>query len=73
MNMPSYSGNLVHQMNVEHKAKSLEEFVDALSKEDFVVVEEFYRDPQTGSDNSRGMTAINHRYVGKIKIINQHR
>jgi len=73
MHMPSYSGNLVHQMNVEHKSTSLEEFVDALSKEDFVVVEEFYRDPTTGSDNSRGMTAINHRYVGKIKVINQHR
>jgi hypothetical protein len=73
MHMPSYSGNLVHQMNVEHKSNSLEEFVDALSKEDFVVVEEFYRDPTTGSDNSRGMTAINHRYVGKIKVINQNR
>lgn len=73
MNMPSYSGNLVHQMNVEHQSKSLEEFVEALSKEDFVVVEEFYRDPQTGADNSRGMTAINHRYVGKIKTLPQYR
>lgn len=69
MNMPSYSGNLVHQMNVEHASSSLEEFVDALTKEDFVIVEEFYRDTQTGADNSRGMTAINHRYVGKIKML----
>jgi hypothetical protein len=69
MNMPSYSGNLVHQMNVEYPAKDLAHFVEVLMKEDFVIVEEFYRDPHTGGDNSRGMTAINHRYVGKIKVI----
>ena len=70
MNMPSYSGNLVHQLNVEHESESLEDFIDALTKNDFVVVEEFYRDPKASTDYSRGHMAINHRYVGKIKVLN---
>lgn len=70
MHMPSYSGNLVHQVNVEHESESLEDFVDALTKNDFVIVEEFYRDPNNTKDYSRGMMALNHRYVGKIKILN---
>lgn len=67
MNMPSHSGNLVHQMNVEHPSKSLKEFVETLMKNDFIIVEEFYKDPYTGLDNNRGMIAINYRFVGKIK------
>lgn len=70
MNMPSYSGNLVHQINVEHDSSSLEDFIDALTKNDFVIVEEFYRDPKASADYSRGHMAINHRYVGKIKVLN---
>lgn len=71
MNMPSFSNNLVHQVNVEHaESNSIEEFIAALTENDFVVVEEFYRDPTTGTENSRGMLALNHRFVGKIKIMN---
>ena len=70
MNMPSYSGNAVHQIQAEHSAKSLEDFADALTQNDFVIVEEFYRDQQTKEDYSRGFMAINHRYVGKIKVLN---
>ena len=45
MNMPSYNGHLVHQMQVEHKAStSLEDFVNALNNNDYVIVEEFYKD-----------------------------
>jgi len=70
LNMPSYSGNLVHQVNVEHDASnSLDEFVAALTQNDFVVVEEFYKDPKTKTDYSRGMMALNHRFVGKIKMM----
>lgn len=61
--------NLVHQMNVEHReSQSLQDFVDTLSKKDFVVVEEFYRDPQSGSYYSRGQVAINYMHIGKIKV-----
>mgnify|MGYP003332374626 FL=1 len=68
MSMPSYSGNLVHQMQVEHAAsKSLDDFVGALTNNDFVIVEEFYKNPMSDDYNSRGFVAINHRYVGKIK------
>ena len=67
MNMPSYTGNLVHQINVEHaESNSLEDFVEVLNNNDFVIVEEFYKD-QYRNDYSRGKLAINHQYVGKIK------
>jgi len=69
MAMPSYSGNLVHQIQAEYPTESLENFVDALSNNDFVIVEEYYRDQNTKADYSRGFMAINHRYVGKIKVL----
>lgn len=72
MNMPSYTGNAVHQMHVDHKASnSLEDFVDALSNNDFVVVEEFYKDRPDMDYYSVGDIAINHRYVGKVKVFNK--
>lgn len=71
MNMPSFNNNLVHQVNVEHaESKSLEDFINALTDNDFVLVEEFYRDPQTGTENSRGQLALNYRFVGKVKVMN---
>ena len=61
MNMPSYSGNLVHQMTVEHSSNSLEEFMEALTNNDYVVVEEFYKDTRPNSDDyySRGFNSNN--------------
>ncbi len=71
MNMPSFNNNLVHQVNVEHAgSSSLDDFVEALSTNDFVIVEEFYKNPETGIEVSRGQLALNHRFVGKIKIMN---
>lgn len=73
MNMPSYNGNAVHQMHVDHKeSNSLEDFVKALTTNDFVIVEEFYRDRPDADHYSAGYVAINHRYVGKIKVFNKH-
>lgn len=74
MNMPSYSGNAVHQLQVEHPAKSLREFVKALSESDFIIVEEFYkaRDSQhagAGAYESRGEIAVGYRHIGKIKMM----
>lgn len=76
MNMPSRSGGNIHQIIAEHPADTLESFVDELERRDFLIVEEYYKD----ADSARGMpayysvghTAINHRYVGKIKIISGH-
>ena len=67
MNMPSRSGNSVHQIIGEYPVDSLESFVDELSRYDFVIVEEFYRRAETQTYESHGMIAINHRFVGKIK------
>lgn len=73
MNMPARSGGSVHQIIAEHPATSLENFISELESRDFVIVEEFYKDADAGrlapSYYSVGFTAINHRYVGKIKII----
>jgi hypothetical protein len=68
MNMPSSSGNLVHQMHVTHSSLTLESFINELSKNDFLIVEEFYK-KETGYE-SRGPIAISYRNVGKIKMIN---
>lgn len=73
MNMPSYAGNSVHQINAEYPVKSLEEFVEALATNDFIVVEEFYKDRNDGEYYSRGHVVLNHRYIGKIKILGQYK
>ncbi len=71
MHMPSYSGHLVHQMQVEHKeSASLDDFVNALNNNDYIIVEEFYKDRTDAEYYSRGHVALNHRYVGKVKVFN---
>ena len=73
MNMPSYTDNLVHQMQIEHKASnSLADFVQALNNNDYVIVEEFYKDRYSSDYISRGLVAINHRYVGKVKVFQMY-
>ena len=67
MNMPSRSGNSVHQIIGEHPATTLEDFVHELHVKDFVIVEEFYRRAESRVYDSHGMIAINHLFVGKIK------
>ena len=69
MNMPSYGGALVHQIQAEYPVGSLEEFVDVLTNNDFIVVQEYYKDQQTKESYSRGSVAINYKYVGKIKVL----
>lgn len=71
MNMPSRN-NPIHQIVCEHPAKNLAELLDRLSMNDFIVVDEYYRNSDTprGTDSyyKVGQTAINHQYVGKIKV-----
>jgi hypothetical protein len=73
MNMPSRSGNQVHQIIGEHRAESLEEFIDAFEGVDFLIVEEIYRDNEAGNKSAGfykvGQVAINPMYVGKIKVL----
>jgi hypothetical protein len=67
MNMPSSQGNPVHQIICEHPASSLREFIDALAKADFLLVEEYYINATTKEYRPAGDLIINPLMVGKIK------
>jgi hypothetical protein len=71
MNMPARSGVPIHQVICEYPATGIADFCKALESHDFIVVEEFYRNMDSKGDHdayySRGLTGINHRYIGKIK------
>ncbi len=71
MNMPARSGVPIHQVICEYPATGIADFCKALESHDFIIVEEFYRNTESKSDHdayySRGLTGINHRYIGKIK------
>lgn len=71
MNMPARSGVPIHQIICDYPAESVADFCDALERHDFLVVEEFYRNSEAGpnvdSYYSVGLTALNHRYIGKVK------
>jgi len=66
MNMPSRSGNSIHQVVGEHHAASLEEFHETLNDVDFVMVEEFYKN-QLGKFYSMGEIILNTMHIGKVK------
>lgn len=68
MHMPSREGNSVHQIHAGHDSESLDDFVETLCNNDFVIVEEFYRNQYDNQYYSRGKIAVNHRYVGKVKL-----
>ena len=73
MNRPSRSGNSVHQIIADYPAETLDAFVDALTENNFLVVEEVYKDNEAGKSSNFykvGDIAINSRYVGKIKVLN---
>ena len=71
LNMPSRSGNAVHQIIGEHSAQSLSDLLVVMANTDFLLVEEFYvrRD---SSDNtfleSAGLIALNPLFIGKVKV-----
>lgn len=72
MNMPAYKGGAIHQIMCEYPANNLADFCVALERHEFTVVEEFYKDKDAifGVDppyKSQGLTAVNYRYVGKVK------
>lgn len=58
---------LIHRLIVEYPCTDLEDFVQVLQTNDFVIVEEFFPDQYTKSYVSHGHIALNHRYIGKIK------
>jgi hypothetical protein len=56
----------LHQMTVEHPSESLEEFVDALTGRDFIVVSVVYVDEHTNERTIRGQVALNYNAISKI-------
>ena len=73
MNMPARSGQQIHQIICEHQAASLAEFVNELQGNDFLIVDEYYRDTEAPRGAEAyypvGNIAINYRYVGKVKVM----
>jgi len=67
MNMPAKNGNPVHQVVADHAAASLDEIQGALAENDFLNVEEVYRDTN-GEYYSKGGILLNHQHIGKVKI-----
>lgn len=75
MNMPSRSGNSVHQIIGEHPAQTLEELTYAMSDSDFIIVDEIYKDNESvrgpGNFYSVGKIALNPLFIGKVKALQQ--
>lgn len=73
MNMPGMKGNPIHQIIAEYPAKDVREMKKVLESQDFLLVEEFYRDFEaergTESYYSVGDVLLNHRYIGKIRAL----
>ena len=67
MNMPTRNGNAVHQVIADHSSKTIEEFMRALQDNDFIIVDEYYKD-QYGEYYNIGKALVNHRYVGKVRV-----
>lgn len=56
----------LHQMTVEHPAESLEDFVEALTGQDFLIVSVVYIDEHTNERSIRGQVALNYHAISKI-------
>ncbi len=67
MNMQSRSGNPTHQVIGEVKnVHSLDEMVELMQSQEFVIVEEFYKKPE-GGYYSQGETILNTMHIGKVR------
>ena len=71
LNMASKAGNPVHQIIGDHPAKTLEDLVSVLIDDGVVVVDEIYRDNNSGNYYSVGPIAITSSVIGKMKTLNQ--
>lgn len=65
LNMPSRAQNLVHQILAEIGVDSIAEFVEICNDNQFVIVDEIYKDGV--ATKNVGPLAINTDHIGKIK------
>jgi hypothetical protein len=70
LNMPSKAGNPVHQIIGDHPVKTLEEIVTLLIDDGIIIVDEIYRDNNSGNYYSVGPIALTLSVIGKVKILN---
>jgi len=68
LNMPSRKGELVHQVVCEHQSGSMEEFLEALQENDFLLVQEFYRKADSFGFFPVGPMILNTMHIGKVKL-----
>ncbi len=70
MNMPSASGNSVHQVTVDHSAASVEQLCEILNTDIFIICRNFYRrTDNTGAMywEDRGEIILNSAHIGKVQ------
>lgn len=65
LNMPSRAQSLVHQILAEVNVNSLAELVDYCNNNQFVIVDEIYKDGM--ATKNVGELALNTDHIGKIK------
>jgi hypothetical protein len=66
MHMPVRNA-AVHRILCTCLIDNLDDLVDHLNQTDFLVVDEWYPDEQTGQLKNHGAVALNRRHIGKIK------
>ena len=68
MNMPARAGALVHQVYAEYDCDTLQDFMNVLMENEFLIVEELYRDREIATKFTPvGKVVLNYRYIGKVK------
>jgi hypothetical protein len=68
LNMPSHRGGPVHSIFVEHEAKSLEDLMNRMERDGYLVATELYKvdDGDMAPHHEIGITAST---VGKVKYV----
>lgn len=76
MNMPSAKGYSVHQITVEHNAKTMKEFWNVLQDNEFIMPSLMYKirnDDLTEHWEDRGLIIINTAHIGKVQELIEFR
>jgi len=76
MNMPSAKGYSVHQITVEHSAKTMKEFWNVLQDNEFIMPSLMYKirnDDLTEHWEDRGLIIINTAHIGKVQELIEFR
>jgi hypothetical protein len=76
MNMPSAKGYSVHQITVEHNAKTMKEFWNVLQDNEFIMPNLMYKirnDDLTEHWEDRGLIIINTAHIGKVQELIEFR